>query len=162
MENLARGTRAAQETTISPDHESPRSKAEKEWVEARLASIEGSVKEYLGPLAGTIVHNKFEKHQNIRAVIEEVSKEIPDDKERGAFMRQWMSSASSSGSGSNGSSGGQAPVIEINSEEVQGIGKQLAYYLGPIAEHVLQSKSADAESIEQLIPIVCGRNSNGR
>ena len=154
LENMARGTQSAQETTISPDQQSPRSKAEKQWVEARLASIEGSVKEYLGPLAGTIVQNKFEKYQNIRDVIEEVSKEIPDDKERGAFMRQWMSSASSSGGGTRESSSAGTPAIDLNSEEVQSIGRHLAYYLGPIADYVLQSKSEEAESMMQLIQLL--------
>ena len=154
LQNVARGAQDAQETNISPDLHSPRSQAEKAWVETRLASIENSVKEYLGPLAGTIVQGQFETHKNIRVVIEEVAREIPDDKERQAFLRQWTSSASSSASQSVSNSSAGKSTIDIGVEELQSIGMQLAYYIGPIAEHLLHAKLTDAESIPHLVQLV--------
>ena len=153
LNGVVRGQNVTVQTTIHPGGQSSRSDVERQWIEQRLAAIEDSAREYLGPLAGTIVQRNFEEHQNIRTVIDTVAESIPDAKERRAFLHQWLSSASSSSSRHTDGLG-EPSGLNVDAEELQKISQLLAYFLGPIAEHLLQAKIPEAESVVHLVQIL--------
>ncbi|NOQ36574.1 MAG: protein kinase, partial [Methylococcaceae bacterium] len=117
-----------------------------EAVQTQLTQVERNLTSYLGPVAKMLVKKQAKKSDNIAQLLDSLVKYIPSDRERQKFI----DSLESSGISKAGGSKSGTEKADLSPEYIAKLTSELAYYVGPIAKHLMKSTLKKAASKEDL------------
>lgn len=111
--------------------------------------------DYVGPIAKNIMVAQRAETASISELASVVSREIPKDKERNAFLRRWERSSGTridnSGISSTKIMQGATKPRSFDDEMLKKIRENYADYIGPLATRLVQYYSKNTSSLEQLV-----------
>lgn len=111
--------------------------------------------DYVGPIAKNIMVAQRAETASISELASVVSREIPKDEERNAFLRRWERSSGTridnSGISSTKIMQGATEPRSFDDEMLKKIRENYADYIGPLATRLVQYYSKNTSSLEQLV-----------
>lgn len=117
-----------------------------EAVRSQLSEVEKSLTSYLGPVAKMLVKKQANKSDSIEQLLESLIGYIPSEAERQKFIR----SLESSGISKSGQNSTATQKSSLSPEYIEKLTVELAYYVGPVAKHLMKSVLKKAASKEDL------------
>ncbi len=157
LKNIKQQKAAEDDTVVNTLGRQEVNRAEAEWIENRLSAIGNTLTQYLGPMSDTLVKKLFEEHKNVKGVVEGVAKEIPNEKERNEFLSRWTSDSSltrthpDAGNSTPGERG-----FQPDPDELHHIQQHFAFYVGPIANHLIGTKIGEVDNLGDLVRLLAG------
>lgn len=120
-----------------------------------LDSMTRLLVDYVGPIAKNIMVAHEAETTSVDELATAISREIPEPKEREAFLKRWEHMSGSRidqtaiSSTSNTAPG--APAASFDDEMLAKISADYASYIGPLANRLVQHNSKTAGNMEQLV-----------
>jgi serine/threonine protein kinase len=119
-----------------------------------LDSMTRLLVDYVGPIAKNIMVAHEAETNTVDELATAISREIPEAKEREAFLKRWEHMSGSridqtAISSTSNTRGGQA--ASFDDEILAKISEDYASYIGPLANRLVQHNSKTASNIEQLV-----------
>lgn len=125
-----------------------------------LKRIEAELARHVGPIAAVVIKAVAKKALTIASLTETLAKEIPDDKERAAFLKKFSgdksrpTGAPSSPTGSRPQSQAPSAVSRFDPETLSGAEAALAKYIGAVARVVVKRAAAKARDTRELYLLI--------
>lgn len=120
--------------------------SQSEAVRKQLAEVEKSLTSYLGPVAKMLVKKQANKSDSIAQLLDSLVKHIPSESERQQFIHRLESSGISKASDNTS----HTQKTNLTPEYIEKLTSELAYYVGPVAKHLMKSTLKKAASKEDL------------
>lgn len=131
-----------------------------QWSDEVLSSLEHSLARYVGPMAKLLVKKNSRSADSIDQLVANLTQHIPNENERSQFKRSMektgISQASAIVSSTNSSPMGQkghaTQVSEssVTDDQLKGLSKILAFYVGPLASRLVKKLSRQHPSMHEL------------
>jgi len=125
-----------------------------------LKRIEAELVKHMGPIAAVVIKSAAKKAVSIASLTETLAKEIPDDKERAAFLKKFAgdkstpTGAPSSPTGSRPQPQAPTAVSRFDPETLSGAEVALSKYIGAVAKVVVKRAAAKARDTRELYLLI--------
>jgi serine/threonine protein kinase len=122
-----------------------------------LVKIAAGLATYIGPIASQVVRSQARKSVSLAELVRKVAAEIPDEKERAAFVRKYSADERPAAAGDAGPAvpsrpqGTQArPETPLDAAALARAEAELAQYVGAVARVLVRRAAAKAHSQSEL------------
>ena len=152
--------------TASPPQEAL-SASSSQWSEELLHSLEQSLARYMGPMAKLLVKKNSRSAANIDQLVANLTQHIPNEAERGQFIKAMEKTGISragtlQGANSGVSSTPQAQATQVaenplTEQQQKQLSTALAFYVGPLASRLVKKVCRQKGSMAEVVQDLAGQ-----
>lgn len=152
VSELATRLPAAPSVPASPEQAAPTQPADADGI----ANLVRALASHIGPIADKLVQSHLRRGASLAQIVERLADEIPDAKQRAAFVQKFATSKTHvlSKPDSSAPRPGLPTAHRFNPEELMKAETDLAQYIGAVARVVVKRAAAKAGDIQDLYSLL--------